>query len=334
VIHQPQRSLILLLMLLIVLVLTACRRADDEGQIFVATLTPTPRSTPLPPVATVVPPGSEENPLRMLIRPASTALRAAAQNDLNDFQTALQEQSGLVIEVVLVESYAEAVGALCDSSAGQVAVAWLDGVSYMAAMSQNCGKPIMQVERGQRADAQTGESVQMMVSADSGLSALSALDGKNFCRISAEDVYSWLVPSLMLRAAGVDPLSFAAITDYETIPEMLEAVAEGDCDAAAVSARQYENAERDIGDAAEQLQILETSVNFPYNILMYPLELPLGQRLALDDALLNMAANDETASLMQSLLGQDDLVRVEADDFEDFTDFMESTGFNFAQLGA
>jgi hypothetical protein len=46
-----------------------------------------------------------------------------------------------------------------------------------------------------------------------------------------------------------------------------------------------------------------------------------------------MATNDETASLMQSLLGQDDLVRVEVDDFEDFTEFMESTRFNFVQLG-
>lgn len=331
---QPRRLPILYFTLVVMILLTACRQVSGDEQIFVATLTPTPRSTPLPAVPTTIPVGNEENPLQMLIRPASSALRAAAQSDLSSFQTALQEESGLVIEVTLVDRYAEALGALCTSSSGQVAVAWVDGPAYMAAVAQGCGNPVMQVERGQRSSASTGEPVQILVNSELGLSNVGALQGRTFCRISAEDFYSWLAPTLIFRANEVDPLSFEAVVDYETIPDMLEAVADGDCDAAAVSERQFENAERDIGEAAENIEVLETSVDFPYDILMYPLELPLGQRLALDDALRNIASDSEMASLMKSLLGQDDVVVINQDDLEDFTDFMETTGFDFAQIGS
>src|SRR5262245_2491471 len=112
--------------------LAACRRQQAVQQSAREVNTPTPISTPLPAIPTAVPVGlSEGNPLQIVIKQFEPM--GAARNDAARFQSALADASGLFIEITLVEREAEALAALCNSSGGQVSVAWLDGVGYMAA---------------------------------------------------------------------------------------------------------------------------------------------------------------------------------------------------------
>jgi hypothetical protein len=66
---------------------------------------------------------------------------------------------------------------------------------------------------------------------------------------------------------------------------------------------------------------------------MYPISLPLGERIRLDNALLVMDIDSEGSDAMRPLLGQDGLIRVAEGDFDTFTEFLDSTGLDFAQLG-
>src|SRR5690606_32204941 len=99
-------------------VLTGCRRASQVQVTVMPTATPTPRSTPLPPVPTAIPSGSEENPVRMVIVPASSGL--SARRAARELETSLSERTGRAVEVVLADRYAEALAALCDSVGGVV----------------------------------------------------------------------------------------------------------------------------------------------------------------------------------------------------------------------
>ncbi len=310
------------------LLLAACRRQAATQQVVVREVgTPTPISTPLPPVPTAIPVGTEDNPLQMVVRPYEPAL---ARNAVARFQSAIENETGLVIEVVLADRTAEALAALCSSSSGQVSVSWLDGLGYMAATEQNCGQPALQVARGRGRDANTGQAGQLVATHDLGISGVSQLSGDNFCRLGHADLYSWLVPSLLFVANDVDPLQdLESVTDYETLPDLLEAVANGDCEATGIP----EGALDDADDVRDEIDIVETTVAFPYAILMYPIEAPLGIRLTLTDALVSLAQDTDTAETMQTLLGQDGLERVNADDFIEFRNFMDSTGLDFAQLG-
>lgn len=313
-----------------IMLLAACRRQQATQQAVVREAdTPTPISTPLPSIPTAVPVGqSEDNPLQMVIHPFEPM--AAARNVAARFQSAIVAESGLVVEVVLVERYAEALAALCNSSSGQVAVAWLDGLGYMATTEQNCGQPALQVERGRGRDATTGQAGQLVANHDLGISAVSQLSGDDFCRLGYGDFYSWLVPSLLFKANGVDPLrDLETITDYEDLSGLLAAVAEGDCDATGIP----EGALDDADDLRDEIDIVETTVAFPYAILMYPIDVPLGTRLTLTDALVSISQDPDDAEIMQTLLGQDALERVNADDFIEFRNFMNGTGLDFAQLG-
>lgn len=316
----------------VMFIAAACRRqAEEGGPASLPTLTPTPRSTPLPALPTAIPIGQEGNPLQMIIHPPGDI--DDARDAADDFEAAILEQSGLVVQVELVERDAEALAALCDSSSGQVAVAWLNGLSYLAAQAQNCGQPMLQVERGARQDARTGEAASIIAEEGGSVTTYSSLRGKNFCRISYDDLYSWLVPSLMMRANGVDPLALETVADYETIPELVQAVAEGDCDAAGIPAEALDEFADEIGDAAGNVTVLDTSVEFPLAILVVPLQVPLGTRLTLNDTLETLAENSTTSVRMRPLLGQNALLAVTTDDFVTIADFISSTGLDFSQLG-
>lgn len=315
---------ILLLVLLILLLVSGCRRAGLAGPTPIPSATPTPRSTPLPPVSTPVPPGAEANPVRMVLRPASSL--ATARTAAVAVAAVLSEQSGLTLDIVLADRPAEGVGALCESVDNAVTVAWLDGVSYAAAVERGCGQPALLVER----DGETGETVLLVARGGLGAAAVSGLSNRAFCRISYDDLYTWIVPSLALRAQDIDPLAdFRSITDYGDSIELLEALAGGDCDGAGVAQSAFDEMDAEIQDA---LTVLDETIRLPYAVLLYPVNAPLGLRTALDDALIAMARGGEAADELEVLLGHDGLEPVEADDLEAVVNFVRASGLDFAAI--
>jgi ABC-type phosphate/phosphonate transport system substrate-binding protein len=329
---HTQRLVTFVLCVAVFMLATACRQQSAEAQpTEFATLAPTPRSTALPAIATAVAPGEAGNPLQMVIRPDSDLKNA--QNAASDFEKAVLDESGLVIQVQVVERYAEALAALCGSSGGSTAAAWLNGLSYTAAVAQHCGQPVMQVERGTGSDKHTGQAVAILVKKDANFSSAASLRNKTFCRIGYDDLDTWLLPSLLLQAARVTPLNLKAVNDYPDIPKLVEAVAAGDCDAAGVPADVLDQFADDLGKTATQVKILDTSIEFPYAVLMVPVEVPLGTRLTLTNTLTKLASNSATAVKMRALLGQNALTAANTDDFKELADFMASTGLDFAQLG-
>jgi ABC-type phosphate/phosphonate transport system substrate-binding protein len=318
------------ILLLLVVFLVACRReTGPQGPFIAATATATPLSTPLPALATVEPPGIEENPIQMVINPVGAAsLVTSAQIDR--LQAALAEDSGLVVEITVVERYAEALAALCESDPSNVTVAWLDGITYQAARALNCGSPSLQIERGRTAS--TGAAGQIITRRSLGLTSVQALRNRDFCRLGLDDYYSWLVPALMLRANGVDPINdLSAVREYDTTNALIGAVLAGECTATGISQTEFEGLR---GEVRDELRVVETTPPFPYAILVYPLSLPLGERIRLDNALLALDLDNEGRSALRPFLRQDGLTRVDDSMFEDLSAFMADTGLDFAQLGS
>lgn len=318
------RGILLSVLILLALLASGCRRAGFGEPTAIPTPTATPRSTPLPAVSTPIPPGTDENPVRMVIRPVTslgTARTAAAA-----VQEALAQQTGLALELVLAERAAEGLGALCESMTDAVTVAWLDGLSYAAAVERGCGEAALVVER----DGETGEPGLIVMRSGLGASAVSGLSGRDFCRVGYDDLYSWMIPSLVLRANEVDPLEdLRSVTDYGDAIELLEALAAGECDAAGVAQSDFDAMDAAVRDA---LTILEETVSLPYAVLLYPENAPLGLRIALDDALVALARGGDTADALENLLGQEALERIEADDLNSVVSFVRASGLDFAAL--
>lgn len=273
----------------------------------------------------------------MVLVPADLARLRAAEgadethgNPLVSFEEAVLAESGLVLKVELVERQAEALAALCTSTPDRVVVAWLDSLAAQAALARGCGMPALQVERGSPSP-QTGVSILIVADRRLGLTSVDALAQRTFCRLRAEDFESWLAPTLVLRANGVDPVrGLSAVRDYDDYETLLAAVAGGECAAAGLAETRFEQ----LPDAVRNsVQIIGRSPALPYALLFYPINLPLGERLRLTDALLAIALDPERAALLEPLFAQNRLVRAASDALDEAGAFLKSTGLDFAQLG-
>jgi ABC-type phosphate/phosphonate transport system substrate-binding protein len=270
-------------------------------------------------------PGAEDNPIRMtILQPDGATSQSSLNRAADNVAEALLEESGLTVEVELVASDADGVAALCGAVSGSPAVVWVSGVGYAAASAQACGVPALLVERGNGRQATTGEDVQIVVNAALGITDVSNLVGQTFCRLGYNDLYTWLIPLLILKSDGVSNMPDAV--DSPDIESLLEAVAAGECDAAGMRASDFDDFG---GDVEDSVRILNESVTTPYAVFMHPPELPLDTRTRLIDGLLAMAESDD----LQTLLDQDGLARYEDGDLDEFDSFLRSTGLDFAQLG-
>src|SRR5262249_2028247 len=153
------------------------------------------------------------------------------------------------------------------------------------------------------------EVVDIIVNKDAKITTISELTNKKLCRIAADDFYTWLVPTLMMKAGQVDPLTAPkSVTDYSDVDALVAAVVSGDCDAAGIAKTDYDAIAN--SDTEGAVDVLTESIPIPYNILLIPLEVPLGVRLQLTDALVTMAGDTQQARTLKTLLDQDALVRV------------------------
>src|SRR5687768_5194615 len=111
-------------LVLIVLMLVGCGRAPDAIDPTRVLPTSIPASTPLPPLPTAAPLGTEDNPVRVMIVVADDEAAQAAAADLEDV---LSDEADMVIEVSVTESAPDARRALCNRT---VHLVTLDAFNY------------------------------------------------------------------------------------------------------------------------------------------------------------------------------------------------------------
>ena len=118
--------------------------------------------------------------------------------------------------------------------------------------------------------------------------------------------------------------------DYDDYETLLAAVASGECAAAGLTETRFEQ----LPDAVrDDIRVAGRSPALPYALLFYPINLPLGERLRLTDALLALAFDPERAELLEPLFAQSGVARVVPDILEQASAFLSRTGLDFAQLG-
>jgi ABC-type phosphate/phosphonate transport system substrate-binding protein len=243
---------------------------------------------------------------------------------INAVESAMLTQANLVVVVDLVATDAQALAALCNSPGGTVSVAWMGGLAYAAAYAQDCGSAVLQVERGETDAETTGDKARIIVNSALDVSSVGDLEGNSFCRTRFDDPYSWMIPSLMLEAAGVSTDDLLQVIDYTDVNSLVADVANGACDAAGIASSELES--------ESGVRTLQESVVIPYRLLVVPDQLPFGQRQQLIDTLTAMSEGAQPESL-EVLLDQSGLAPVEDDDLTSLRGFINRAGIDLAQAG-
>ncbi len=300
---------ILIALLTALFALTACGGEEETPVAVGPTATLAPTATALPPLPTLPVPGTEGNPLLVLLSVPG------AQPDTDDALSArFTDTTGLVVDVRVIGSYDEAREALC---LGQASVVALDAFSTLSAIANGCGEPYYLLE----ADGETGVQGQF-VARD--VFAPRFYQGA-FCRPSADSIEGWIVPRLVLLSQGVDPsITFQEVIDTGTDEAVIQSVLARDCGLGATTA----GAEVGLEDLPGYrfLQVLQTLPVVPNTALLLSADLNDLQRAAFLDAV------DSRQSDIADRLGGDDLVDATVDDFAELRDLFESAGVDIASL--
>lgn len=173
----------------------------------------------------------------------------------------------------------------------------------------------------------TGQPGVMITDASIGITNLGIVIDRNYCRLGLNDFYSWFLPALLLERAGIDPLRDPAeIIDYDSVASLVAAVRGGDCALTGLPQSVFDSLDPD------GLAVIETTLAFPYGILMMPVEIQLGVRLALADNLAALAQTEDSSRDLHLLLGQNAFLPVELGDFSDLEAFF--AGYDFVELGS
>jgi phosphonate transport system substrate-binding protein len=227
-----------------------------------------PTETSIPTITPTLPPlGEEGNPIVWAMpEGADNAMFTPA---LEAALEAMRERTGLAIEAAVFpeREWNQMVEDMCS---GKAHIAVLDAFRYIWANERGCADAYLSPEL-------FGGSVyqsQILVRNDSGIESLADLAGSKFCRLPATSKSGWIVPTLMLKAEGLDPDTlFGEIVDVDTHGEVVEGIYNGVCDAGAtfIDARTALEGEwADVRNVAirldESIQIPQASISFSRNL--------------------------------------------------------------------
>ena len=243
-----------------------------------ATFKPTdaPTETAVPSITPTLPPlGQEGNPIIWAIFPETELeVLVPASEEAAKIMT---ERSGLAVEIQIVDSFPQIVDMLCS---GEAQIGALNAFSYLLAQKSGCTSIVLTAEM-------FGGSVyqgQILVRSDSGIKSIADLKGTTFCRRSVDSKSTWIVPRLMMLAAGIDPDNdFKEIIDTSTIPNTVSGIYNGTCDAGATYVDARFDHKDEFPDIFNVVHILTQTAQIPNNGITFSPNLPAEGQQELED---------------------------------------------------
>lgn len=237
----------------------------------------------------------------------------------------LSEATGLTIEGSVASSYGAVVEAM---GAGNAHAAWLPTFSYLLAHEKYGVEPVLAVSRF----GKTTYASLIITRKDSGITDLAGLKGKKFCRPDAESTSGWIVPSITLKAAGLDPETDLTIVDSGNHDGVVTGVYNKDCDAGAVFDDARGNVEKDLPDVKDVVSVLATSDAIPNDNLSVVKGFPPEISARLTAGLQQILATEDGKAALKTLYSVEALEPVGDDFYDVFRATLSKAGINAADL--
>lgn len=264
--------------------------------------------------------GTEENPLIWVLVPSGETETVLVGFD--EVAELIFDETGLVIEPFVATEYAGAIEAMC-SDPPKAHMASLATFAYMLASERGCAEAeLVSVRFGS-----PSYNGQIFARADSGITGLEDLAGKTFCRPDPLSTSGWIIPSLEMRGAGVDPdTDLAEIVDAGSHDASVSGVYNGDCDAGSSFVDARSTIEEDNPDVMDVLQVIFVSGDIPNDGVQYVPSLSRELRDQINDALLAIAATEEGVEALDTAYEWTALERRDDSFYDQFRQILDAAG--------
>jgi phosphonate transport system substrate-binding protein len=275
-----------------------------------------PAAEPEPPAL-----GTEENPLIWAVVPSGETERVVT--GFEQVAAMVKDETGLVITPFVATEYAGVIEAMC-ANPPRAHIGSLATFAYILASSRGCAEAELVSERGGNAYY----NGQIYVRADSGITSVSELAGKSFCRPDPLSTSGWVIPSITLRAAGINPDTDLQVVDAGSHDAAVAGVYNGDCDAGSSFVDARTRIEGDYPDVMDVIRVIEISANIPNDGVQYVPSLPREVRDQLNAALMNLQNSEAGVEALNTAYQWTALGRYNDDFYDPFRQVLDAAGIN------
>ena len=270
--------------------------------------------------------GSEENPIIWAFVPSGEMERVAG--GAQTVADLLTEETGLYFDTSVATEYAGVIEAMC-SDPPEAHMGSLATFAYVLAADRGCAEAeLVSVRYG--SPTYNG---QIIVRADSGINALTDLAGKTFCRPDPLSTSGWIIPSLTLRAAGINPESdLAEIVDAGSHDAVVAAVYNGDCDAGATYVDARGTVEEDYADVMDVVTIIEVTEDIPNDGVQFVPSVSAEMRAKIVDGLLAIAETEAGQEALDTAYQWAALAKHDDTFYDPFRQVLQAAGMNIEDM--
>ena len=283
--------------------------------------TPVPTQVPEP---TAVPYGTEDNPIVWVLVPSQDT--DAVLSGASSIAAAVEEATGLVITPVISTDFTAAVEAMCS---GEAHMGALNTFNYIVAKQRGCAEVgLVSMRFGS-----TFYTGQIVAGADTGITGLADLVGTTFCRPDPTSTSGWVLPSIAIKAEGINPDVDMEIVDAGGHDGVIISVYNGDCDAGSSFTDARSNVASTYPDVNDKVLVITESAPIPNDTISFHPDLPASVVDALVAAFLEL--NDSEAGLAElaKLYSWSGLATTEDSFYDGFRQQLEAAGMCISDAG-
>jgi phosphonate transport system substrate-binding protein len=270
--------------------------------------------------------GTEENPIIWVFVPSGETERVTAGAE--SVAALLQEETGLYFDVKIATEYAGAVEAMC-ADPPEAHMSSLATFAAVMAADRGCSKAAMLSVRY----GSPTYNGQILVRKDSGIAQLSDLAGKTFCRPDPLSTSGWVIPSIMLRGAGVDPdTGLAEVVDAGSHEAVAAAVFDGTCDAGATYVDARTRIEEDYPAVMDETVVIAVEPDIPNDGVQFQTSLSQELRDKIVQGLLAVAATEEGVEALDTAYQWQELIEADDTAYDPFRQILQAAGVSAEDL--
>jgi phosphonate transport system substrate-binding protein len=269
--------------------------------------------------------GTEENPIVWAFVPSGEMERVSA--GAQSVADLLHAKTGLYFKTLVATEYAGVIEAMrADPPSAQMAS--LATFAYVTAADMGVAQAALVSVRNNSAFY----NGQIITRADSGVKKLTDLKGKTFAAVDPLSTSGWIIPSVTLKAAGINPNTDIKVVYAGSHPAAVTAVYNGEAAGGACFVDARTAIQKDHPDVMEKVVVLQVSPNIPNDGVQFHPSVSKELRDKIVKALLEIVQTDEGKKAINTAY-QWTALEVHDDTFYDpFRQVLQAAGINAIDL--
>jgi phosphonate transport system substrate-binding protein len=263
--------------------------------------------------------GTEKNPIVWAFVPSGeTSKVSAGAQSVADL---LHAKTGLYFKTFVATDYVGVIEAM-KANPPKAQMSSLATAAYILAADQKVAKAALISVRNGSAFYKG----MIITRPETGIKTLADLKGKTFARVDPLSASGWIIPSLMLKGAGINLDSDIKILDAGSHPAVVTAVYNGQADAGACFVDARTLIQKDHGDVMDRVVIVQESGNIPNDGVQFSPSLPQATQDQIVDALLGIMGTPEGKTALNTAYQWTALEKHDDTFYDSFRQVLQAAG--------